>query len=385
MAQRPLVIAHRGASGYRPEHTAAAYRLGFRMGADAAEPDLVATRDGVLVVRHENEISGTTDIASHPEFTARRRTQVIDGEELTGWFTEDFTWAELSTLRARERLPALRPLNAAFNGRYGLLRFTDLLELFDAEASRRGSPVTLVAEFKHATHFAAIGLPLDELFTAELDASGWGRGGDHVVLESFEPTVLDQLAARGVVGKRVLLIEDAGVPADLVAAGEPRAYDSFVTTTGLAEVAERFDGISVGKGRLIGGATEGRIGAAGVGSADDSAATEGVARALPAPTEAHGVDTPLRGRALVDAAHGAGLDVFTWTLRPENEFLAPAHRTGTSGCGNWPYEYAAILETGVDGVFADHPDLALRAIDARERGGLAACNVDLSSWVPPGQ
>ncbi|HEU5222416.1 MAG TPA: glycerophosphodiester phosphodiesterase family protein [Candidatus Lumbricidophila sp.] len=373
-AARPLVIAHRGASGYRPEHTAAAYRLGVRMGADAAEPDLVATRDGVLVVRHENEISGTTDVATRPEFASRRRTQVIDGEVLTGWFTEDFTWAELSTLRARERLPEMRPFNAAFDGRYQLLRFTDLLELFDAEAERRGAPVTLVAEFKHATHFASIGLPLDELFLAELDASGWGRGGEHVVLESFEPTVLDQLAARGAIAKRVLLIEDQGAPADLVAAGASRSYDSFLTPAGLAEVAGRFDGISVGKARLIGGAAEGVAGA-GAASAGD---------AVTANATASGADSPLRGCELVGAAHTAGLSVFTWTLRPENEFLAPPHRTGASGCGNWPSEYAAILETGVDGVFADHPDLALRAIDARERGqGLAACDVDLSNWVPP--
>ena len=184
---RPLIIGHRGASGYRPEHTAAAYELAFALGADAVEPDIVATRDGVLVLRHENEISGTTDVASHPEFADRRATKVIDGEEQSGWFTEDFTWDELSTLRARERLPEVRRGSATFDGLYGILRLSDLMALIDAQSRR---DLVMVAEIKSATYFESIGLPLDELFASEV--AGWATP-EKLVVESFEQTVLGQL------------------------------------------------------------------------------------------------------------------------------------------------------------------------------------------------
>ena len=192
---RPLVIGHRGASGYRPEHTRSAYELAFALGADAVEPDIVATRDGVLVLRHENEISGTTDVAARPEFASKRVTREVDGAALTGWFTEDFTWAELSTLRARERLGALRQSSASFDGRYPVIRLRDLFELIDTAAEEQRRLVRMVAEFKHASHFAALGLPLDELFAAELDDAGWGRGDDRLIMEAFELDVLDRLGA----------------------------------------------------------------------------------------------------------------------------------------------------------------------------------------------
>src|SRR5690606_870568 len=157
-----LVIAHRGASGYRPEHSRAAYELAVAMGADAVEPDIVPTRDGALVLRHENEISGTTAVAEHPAFASRRATKTIDAVALTGWFTEDVTWAELSTLRVHERLPKLRGASTTFDGADGILRLSDLLGLLDAA----GRKVGLVAEIKHAAYFDSIGLPLDELFAA---------------------------------------------------------------------------------------------------------------------------------------------------------------------------------------------------------------------------
>ena len=163
---RPLVIAHRGASGYRPEHTRAAYELAFTLGADAVEPDIVACKDGVQVLRHENEISGTTDVAAHPEFAHLRTTKVIDGQSLTGWFTEDLTWDELSTLRARERLPEVRTGSATFDDRWGILRLADLLSIIDEQSGRLGRELIMVAEIKHATHFASAGLPLHELFAA---------------------------------------------------------------------------------------------------------------------------------------------------------------------------------------------------------------------------
>lgn len=331
-----LVIGHRGASGYRPEHTRSAYELAFALGADAVEPDLVASRDGVLVLRHENEISGTTDVAARPEFAGRRTTREIDGVPLTGWFTEDFTWAELATLRARERLPATRRSSASFDGRFPIIRLRDLFPLIDRASEDEGRGIRMVAEFKHAAHFDAIGLPLDELFAAELAEAGWGDGGERLVMESFEPGILDRLAARGVRGERVFLIEATGAPADLVRASGAAApgYDAFVSASGLARLAGRFDGVSVSKGRLE--------------DAGSRAAAGGA----------------LRGAALVDAAHAHGLLVYTWTLRPENRFLAPRFRRGAAKAawGDWLGEFTGILATGVDGVFADHPDLA---VDAR--------------------
>ncbi len=331
----PLVIGHRGASGYRPEHTREAYELALALGAHAVEPDLVATRDGVLVVRHENEISGTTDVASHHEYADRRTTRLVDGREVTGWFTEDFTWDELRTLRARERLPRLRPLSASFDGRSPLLRLRDLLALLDAAAEARGSRPVLVAEVKHAAHFSAIGLPLDDLLAAEL--AGWAHEDD-LVVESFEPLVLDRLRERAVPGRRVLLVEAAGAPADLVARDGSAAatYADHLTPYGLAALAHTLHGVSLDKGLLL---------------ADGGA---GLARAV----------------------HAAGLDLYTWTVRPENAFLDPGHRRGDdpAGVGDWRGETRALLAAGVDGIFADHPDLVLDAI--RDRASEAAPTLD---------
>jgi len=342
LAERPVVIGHRGASGYRPEHTEAAYRMAFALGADAIEPDLVATRDGVLVLRHENEISGTTDVASRAEFASRRTTREVDGRPLTGWFTEDFTWAELSTLRATERLGSIRQASASFDGRFPLIRFRDLLALLDAANDESGREIGLVAEFKHGSHFAELGLPLDELFAAELSASGWGRGDDRLVMESFEPSLLDRLGQRGIRGARVFLLEDAGAPFDLVLEHGRSAirYDDFATEAGLLGLAKRLTGVSVGKRRLIGPPKRGG--------------------------PATGV---LEGADLVDAAHGAGLTVYTWTLRPENRFLTPERRRGNARAawGDWLGEFRAIIATGVDGIFVDHPDLGLAARDGLVR------------------
>ena len=251
---RPLVIGHRGASGYRPEHTRSAYELAFALGADAVEPDIVATRDGVLVLRHENEISGTTDVATRPEFASRRTTREVDGKPLTGWFTEDFTWAELSTLRARERLGALRQSSASFDDRYPVIRLRDLFELIDTAADEQRRLVRMVAEFKHASHFAALGLPLDELFAAELDDAGWGRGDERLVMEAFELDVLDRLGIRGIRGPRVFLVEATGSPVDVVLAMGAAApsYDDYMTEAGLLGLAGRVDGVSVDKARLLG-------------------------------------------------------------------------------------------------------------------------------------
>lgn len=312
---RPLVIAHRGASGYRPEHSRSAIELAIAQGADAIEPDLVATRDGVLVVRHDSELSTTTDVSSLPEFRTRRRAAVVDGKWLTGWFTEDFTWAELSTLTVRERLPKLRPTNTAFDGIEPILRFEELVNII------RPHEVQLVAELKHAAHFESIGLPLDELLLDQL--GDFPR--DRTIVESFELTVMRQLARKGFESPLVYLIDTAGAPADR---GHAPFADSL-TDVGLAELASEVHAISVDKSEIL--------------------TTD--ARGQPITTD------------LVARAHAVGLAVYTWTLRAENKFLLPAHRLpGSPGSlGDWHREFARIFDTGVDGVFADQPDLALAA------------------------
>lgn len=334
-APRPLVIGHRGASGYRPEHTRAAYELAITLGVDAIEPDIVSTRDGVLVLRHENEISGTTDVAQRPEFADRRTTKRVDGVTLTGWFTEDFTWAELSTLRAVERLPQVRQSSATFGGAEPILRLRDLLDILDAGAERTGRAISVVAEVKHPTYFAAAGLPLAEPIAAELRA--WDDGS-RTVVECFEQSVLGEIRDLGVRGRFVYLLEARGSAPDLRAQFGKRAlpYSAQLTDAGLHRLARDVDGISVDKSIVL------RDG----------------------------------GADLVARAHAAGLDVFAWTLRPENRFLDPRHRRGSSprDWGYWQGEFAQLLGAGLDGIFVDHPDLGLaaRAAHLAQRGGAGA-------------
>jgi glycerophosphoryl diester phosphodiesterase len=317
----PLIIGHRGASGYRPEHTRAAYELAFALGADAVEPDIVATKDGVLVLRHENEISGTTDVAAHAEFAERRTTKTIDGASLTGWFTEDFTWPELATLRAVERLPDLRQHGATFDGMYPILRLSDLMQIIDAASAREGRELVMVAEIKHATYFESIGLPLDELFAAEV--ARWATA-TNLVVECFEETVLGKIRVRGVPGRYVYLVEASGAAADLVARDGAQAKTYAEQLEELSSITT--DGISLDKKVLLAGGSE-----------------------------------------LVDRAHAAGLIVFTWTLRAENRFLAKKRRRGAADAnfGDWLGEFRAIIDTGLDGVFADQPDLVVAALAAR--------------------
>ena len=318
-----LVIAHRGASGYRPEHSRSAYDLAIELGADAIEPDLVPTKDGVLVLRHENEVSGTTDVADHAEFRHLRTTKTVDGQTLTGWFTEDFTWAQLQTLRTRERLPALRPGSAEHDGAQPILRFVDLLAILDA-APR---PVGLVAEVKHATYFDSIGLPLGELLADELRQRRW-VDDPRLTIESFEQTVLGRLADQRLGARLVYLLERAGVAADLVATGRTSVgYRDQLHAESLESFVDAgLHGVSLDKHTLVDaqGATDGRV---------------------------------------VDRAHAAGLDVFTWTLRAENAFLAKAHRGpgGKAAFGDWQAEFTSLMALGVDGVFADQPELAEEA------------------------
>jgi glycerophosphoryl diester phosphodiesterase len=324
----PLVIGHRGASGHRPEHTLAAYQLAIDMGADYIEPDLVSTRDGVLVARHENEIGGTTDVAGRPEFAERETTKTIDGQPLTGWFTEDFTLAELKTLRATERIPELRPDNTAFDGLYEVPTLDEVLALARAEG------VGVYPETKHPTYFDGIGLSLEEPLVAALHAAGYRRPSDPVFIQSFETANLRDLA-RMTRLPLVQLIGGSGAPYDLVAAGDPRTYDDLVTREGLRAIARYADGIGPDKNRVIPRDAEGR---------------------LLAPT------------TLVDDAHRRGLVVHPYTFRNENAFLPADLRAGDpaspaypGATGDAPAEYRRFFELGVDGVFSDYPDTAVAA------------------------
>ncbi|MFS2280364.1 glycerophosphodiester phosphodiesterase family protein [Microbacterium sp. OR21] len=318
----PLVIGHRGAPGYRPEHSRSSYELALAMGVDAVEPDVVATKDGVLVLRHENEISGTTDVAAHPEFADRRTTKRIDGVSLTGWFTEDFTWAELSTLRTRERLPKIRRSSASFDDGQPILRLPDLLDLVRTGSQEHGREIGIVLEIKHATYFQSIGLDLAPLIERDLRAGGWADGGLPLIIESFESTILHRLQKTGIAASFVYLIESSGKPYDLVASlgRDAPDYASAVTPAGLDRLAGTVDGISVSKRMLL------------------------------AP-----------GSTIVDDAHARGLRVFTWTCRPENTFLDSRFRAGggKAAFGDYEGEWREIADSGVDGVFVDHPDLGV--------------------------
>lgn len=330
----PLVIGHRGAPGYRPEHSEAAYRLAFDLGADLVEPDIVSTRDGVLVVRHENEISGTTDVAEHPEFASRRTTKTIDGKRLTGWFTEDFDWAELQTLRCRERLAKLRHDNTVFDGDGGMLSLVDVLRIIDEASAEYNREFGVVIEIKHAHYFLGLGYDLGEMLLTELELAGWDARPHRVVFESFELGVLDRLREAGAQGELIFLTERAGAPADEpLGEAHERSYAWYRSDEGLDLLTDRVDGISVAKSSIL------KLGPVGIAVGTTS---------------------------LVRRAHARGLRVYTWTLRPENFFLSlrfqrpitPAHH------GDWEGEFGLILSSGVDGIFVDHPDLGRRAVDA---------------------
>jgi glycerophosphoryl diester phosphodiesterase len=298
-----IVIAHRGASGERPEHTLESYQRAIEQGADYLEPDLVMTRDGVLIARHENEIGGTTDVAQHPEFAERRRTQVIDGETMTGWFTEDFTLAEIKTLRARERLPALRPANCAFDGRFSVPTFEEILQLAQsANRTRSGKArMGVYPETKHPAHFQRLGLAQERPVLETLERHGYAERGSPVFIQSFDPDNLRQLREM--------------TPLPLIQLLEYEIGD-------LARIAQYAHGI-------------------------------GLAKTLASPTA-------------VAAAHAQGLAVHAWTFRAENEFLPDDLKIGKSPAahGDLRGEIARYLGAGIDGFFTDFPAIGVTARDA---------------------
>jgi glycerophosphoryl diester phosphodiesterase len=325
----PLVIGHRGASAYRPEHTLASYELAARMGADYIEPDLVSTSDGELVARHEPEIGGTTDVAQRPEFADRRTTKTIDGVEYTGWFTEDFTLAELKTLRATERIPATRQENTIWNGRFEVPTFAEVLDLRERLSDELGREVGIYPETKHPTYFASIGKPLEPALVDELNDAGLNNDDAPVFVQSFETTNLRKLHDELEV-PLVQLLSAEGAPPDLAAAGDPRTYADLITPTGLADIATYADGIGPDKNMVV------------ARNADET---------LGAPT------------SLVADAHAADLLVHPYTFRNENQFLPADLRSAGSAAdyGDVFAEYTAFFAAGVDGVFADNPDTAIAA------------------------
>jgi glycerophosphoryl diester phosphodiesterase len=336
----PLVIGHRGACGYVPEHTLTSYFIAMEQGADYIEPDLVMTKDGVLVARHENEIGGTTNVAQHPEFASRRCTKVIDGQSITGWFTEDFTLAELKTLRARERIAEIRPANARFDGQFPIPTFDEILALVQAvEAERRATAriaaphrIGVYPETKHPSYFSGVGLALERPLLDALERRGYKDHAAPIFIQSFEVGNLQMLSELTRI-RLVQLMEASGAPYDWVARREARTYRDLITPAGLKEVARYADAIGVEKVLVIPRDAE---------------------QALGAPTP------------LVEDAHAAGLLVHAWTFRAENHFLPGPQRSGTdpTALGNAAGEVTAYLASGLDGFFIDQPDVGARARDA---------------------
>ena len=327
------IVGHRGAAGYRPEHTVASYSLAARFGADAVDVDLCATRDGQLVARHEPEIGGTTDVAGHPEFASRRTTKVIDSLPTEGWFTVDFTLAELKTLRAVERIPATRPHNTLWDRRYEILTLDEVLDLLDGLSRELGRRVGILPEVKHSTFHRSIGLPVEPVLVDTLRRRGLAAD-PHVIIQSFETANLKDLKTQ--LGCPLLqLIDAAGVaPADLVAAGDRRTYDDLVTPAGLREIA--------GYATWIGPTKERVVTPAG------------------APT------------SLLADARAVGLKTMPYTFRNENEFLPAPLRRGEqpgqpvegapkSTYGDAFAEYAQYRALGIEGVFSDNSDTAIAA------------------------
>lgn len=325
----PLVIAHRGASGYRPEHTLAAYELAVRFGADVIEPDLVITKDGVLVDRHEPEISGTTDVASRPEFASRKVTKLLDGVPTTGWFTEDFTLAELKTLHAVERLPALRQHSTIYNGRYEVSTLQEVIDLRKKLSKEHGREIGIIPEIKHSTYFSQQGLALEDRLVGVLDRNKLDHSDSPVVIQSFEVANLKYLRSRTRVDL-AQLTSASGKPYDFVVSNDPRTYADLISVQGLREVARYAQYLGPEKSQIVPRKTDGSLG------------------------------TPTR---LLSHAHAADLKVTPYTFRNENSFLPTNLRSGTdpAAYGDAFAEYELFYSLGVDGVFSDNPDTALAA------------------------
>ena len=354
--QKALIVAHRGASGYLPEHTLEGYKLAIEMGADFIEPDLVATKDGVLIVRHEPMLSGTTDVADKPEFASRKRGRKIDGVDTDDWFAGDFTLAEIKTLRAKQ---AFSDRDQSHNGKYQIPTLQEVIDLAKAESARTGRTIGIYPETKHPIFHAAIGLPLEDRLLDILKAAGWSEKSSPVVIQSFETANLKYLRGKTQL-RLVQLVDGDGVdkdgkvtlaapfdrPYDFAVTGDKRTFQDMLSPEGLKEIATYADGVGPWKPYLLAGkqviGTDGKpqdLNKDGVIDERD--------RVLGEPTD------------VVKNAHAAGLTVFSWTFRSEPKRL-------TSDFKNDPAaEYKAFLALGIDGLFSDFPDHAVKARDGK--------------------
>ncbi|QES40550.1 glycerophosphodiester phosphodiesterase [Streptomyces venezuelae] len=326
----PTVVAHRGTSGYRPEHTLGSYQLALDMGAHVIEQDVVPTKDGHLVCRHENDITATTDVSAHPEFASRKTTKSVDGTSLTGWFTEDFTLAELKTLRAKERIPGTRQRNTLYDGRWDVPTLEEVFRWAEKEGRKRGKPVWLHIETKHPTYFRKLGLGLEEPLAKLLRRYGRHKKNSPNFLQSFEPSSIQRLA-KLVSAPRVVLLSTANSrPWDFVEANDPRTVADLITPKGLRWMAGFAQGIGPTLDLVIPRKADGSLG------------------------------TPT---TLVRDAHAADLILHPYTMRNENTFLPTNFRKGTdpTAYGDAFGAFKAYFETGIDGIFSDNCDTALLA------------------------
>lgn len=315
----PIIIAHRGASGFRPEHTLAAYELAINLGANYIEPDLVSTKDGILIARHENEISTTTNVAEYPEFANRLTTKLIDGKSITGWFTEDFTLAEIKTLKAKERLPFREQ---SFNGMFSIPTFQEIIDLVKVKSREIGRSIGIYPETKHPTYFASLGLPLEEPLISTLHNNGYKSATDPIFIQSFETGNLQKLSQLTDL-PLIQLLENSGQPFDLTIKGDRRSYPDLTKPQELAKIAEYAAGIGPNKQMIIPVNNQGKL---------------------------------LTPTSLIADAHAVGLLVHPYTFRNETQYLSPDYHH------NPELEYEQFFHLGVDGIFTDFTDTALTVI-----------------------
>jgi glycerophosphoryl diester phosphodiesterase len=350
----PLVAAHRGASGYLPEETIEAYVKAIELGADFIELDLISTKDGVLIARHDPNLGISTDVAMHPEFAARKRTTKVDGETQTGWFSDDFTLAEIKTLGAVST-DAQRPQE--FNGKFKVATFQEVIDLAKRKSQETGRTIGIYPETKNPSYFRQLGLPLEDKLLAMLSDAGWNSRSAPVLLQSFEPGSLKYMRSKGTTLRMVQLIDGDSVdlktgaitfgvpsdrPYDWTLAGDKRNFDAMVTPAGLAEIKTYADGIGPWKRYIV--SVKGKVGA------------DGKVLDLNGDGKINDADaTTLEPTTLIADAHKAGLFVHAFTFRNENRRLAANYN------GDPKQEYLQYYALGLDGLFTDFTDTALAA------------------------